>query len=64
MREMWSTPNARDDHNPSQPTDGRSIRKLAQGWTVDLNEQAAWWTMGHAANDHGGGARLCSVSRN
>ena len=40
---MWSTPNARDDHNPSQPDSERTKRKLAQGWTIDLNEQAAWW---------------------
>lgn len=41
---MWSTPNARDDHNPSQPDSERTKRKLAQGWTIDLNEQAAWWS--------------------
>jgi hypothetical protein len=39
----WATPNARDTHNPSKPEDPRSLRKAEQGWTVDLNEQAAWW---------------------
>ncbi len=55
MSELWSTPNARDDHNPSKPTDGRSLRKLREGWTIDLNEQAAWFDVAHSENSIGGG---------
>ena len=62
MSEFWSTPNARDTHNPSEPDSGRTKRKLAQGWTIDLNEQAAWFDVGHAAHDHGGGGNLWNVS--
>lgn len=56
---FWSTPNARDDHNPSRPDSERTKRKLAQGWTIDLNEQAAWWNAESAwptpaARDHKG----------
>ena len=40
---QWATPNCRDDHNPSTPDSPRTQRKLEQGWTIDLNEQAAWW---------------------
>lgn len=40
---LWSTPQARDTHNPSTPDSERSKRKAEQGWTIDLNEQAAWW---------------------
>jgi hypothetical protein len=35
---LWSTPQARDTHHPSEP----DSEKLAEGWTIDLNEQAAW----------------------
>ena len=51
---QWATPNARDDHNPSQPDSARSKRKLEQGWTIDLNEQAAWWTTPQAHDSSGG----------
>ncbi len=40
---QWATPNCRDDHNPSTPDSPRTQRKLEQGWTIDLNERAAWW---------------------
>lgn len=40
---QWATPNCRDDHNRSTLDSPRTQRKLAQGWTIDLNEQAAWW---------------------
>lgn len=40
---MWSTPNARDEKNPGGSTGPRSQRKAEQGWTVDLNDQAAFW---------------------
>jgi hypothetical protein len=36
-------PNARDGHNPSSPASERTERKIQEGWTIDLNEQAAWW---------------------
>jgi len=51
---QWATPNARDDHNPSQQDSARSKRKLEQGWTIDLNEQAAWWTTPQAHDSSGG----------
>lgn len=35
---MWATPNRRDHTNPSKPTDGRIQRKIAEGWTIDLND--------------------------
>ena len=47
---QWATPNARDEHNPSQPDSARSKRKLEQGWTIDLNEQAAWWAPSSASS--------------
>lgn len=50
----WATPNARDTHNPSKPEDPRSLRKAEQGWTVDLNEQAAWWTTPQVHDSNGG----------
>lgn len=40
---QWATPNARDDHNPSTLESARTQRKLKQGWTIDLNEQAVFW---------------------
>jgi len=51
---QWATPNARDDHNPSTPDSPRTARKLEQGWTIDLNEQAAWWTTPQAHDAAGG----------
>jgi len=50
----WRTPNCRDDHNPSTPDSPRTQRKLQQGWTIDLNEQAAWWTTPQAHDAAGG----------
>ena len=51
---QWATPNCRDDHNPSTPESARTQRKLEQGWTIDLNEQAAWWTTPQAHDSSGG----------
>ena len=51
---QWATPNCRDDHNPSTPDSPRTARKLEQGWTIDLNEQAAWWTTPQAHDSAGG----------
>jgi hypothetical protein len=51
---QWATPNCRDDHNPSTPDSPRTARKLEQGWTIDLNEQAAWWTTPQAHDAAGG----------
>jgi hypothetical protein len=51
---QWATPNCRDDHNPSTPESPRTQRKLEQGWTIDLNEQAAWWTTPQAHDASGG----------
>jgi len=51
---QWATPNCRDDHNPSTPESPRTARKLEQGWTIDLNEQAAWWTTPQAHDAAGG----------
>lgn len=51
---VWATPNCRDDHNPSTPDSARTKRKLEQGWTIDLNEQAAWWTTPQAHDANGG----------
>jgi len=51
---QWATPNCRDDHNPSTPDSPRTQRKLEQGWTIDLNEQAAWWTTPQAHDAAGG----------
>ncbi len=52
--QQWATPNCRDDHNPSTPDSPRTQRKLEQGWTIDLNEQAAWWTTPQAHDASGG----------
>lgn len=65
---FWSTPNARDDHNPSQPDSERTKRKLAQGWTIDLNEQAAWWNAESArptpaSRDHKGANSTSHMDR-
>jgi hypothetical protein len=51
---QWATPNSRDDHNPSTPDSPRTQRKLEQGWTIDLNEQAAWWTTPQTHDSAGG----------
>lgn len=51
----WATPNARDTHNPSEPDSDRTKRRLAQGWTIDLNEQAAWFNVADAQGSVGGG---------
>lgn len=51
----WATPNARDTHNPSTEDSARSQRKREQGWTVDLNEQAAWWNVADTEHAIGGG---------
>ena len=40
---QWATPNSRDDRNPGDPMGERSARKIREGWTVDLNDQASWW---------------------
>lgn len=45
---MWSTPNARDVKNPGDQSGQRSIRKTQQGWSIDLNDQAAWWSASSA----------------
>lgn len=50
----WPTPNARDDHNPSQPGDGRIKRKIEQGWTIDLNDFAPMWTTPQTHDSAGG----------
>lgn len=39
----WASPQARDYKNPSSQDGERAQRKLAQEWTVDLNDQAAYW---------------------
>ena len=36
------TPTARDYMNGSKPEDNRTQRKLQQGWTLELNDMAAW----------------------
>ena len=51
---QWATPNARDVLNPGSPDGQRSQRKLEQGWTIDLNDQAAWWTTPQAHDAAGG----------
>jgi len=51
---QWATPNCRDDRNPSTPDSPRTARKLEQGWTIDLNEQASWWTTPQAHDSSGG----------
>jgi hypothetical protein len=51
---QWATPNARDVLNPGSPDGERSQRKLEQGWTIDLNDQAAWWTTQQAHDSAGG----------
>lgn len=45
---FWSTPNARDVKNPGGQSGKRSIRKTQQGWSIDLNDQAAWWSASSA----------------
>lgn len=51
---QWATPNCRDYHHPSTPDSPRTQRKLEQGWAIDLNEQAAWWTTPQAHDSSGG----------
>lgn len=41
---FWTSPQARDYHTPSNPTDGRIQRKIEQGWTIDLNDQVRMWS--------------------
>lgn len=45
---FWSTPNSRDVKNPGDQSGKRSIRKTQQGWSIDLNDQAAWWSASSA----------------
>jgi len=40
---FWATPQARDHKNPDKPESGNYQRKLEQGYTIDLNSQAAKW---------------------
>lgn len=40
---QWATPQARDHKNPDKPESGNFQRKLEQGYTIDLNSQAAKW---------------------
>ena len=47
---LWSAPQARDTHNPSTEGSPRTARKLDLGWTIDLNEQAAWWMTPNVPN--------------
>ncbi len=41
MNGMLPTPTARNYRNGSKPEDGRTQRKMEQGWTMDLNDLAA-----------------------
>lgn len=50
---MWATPNARDYRSPDLPGSGNYERKKREGWTIDLNSQAAQWPT-PTARDHKG----------
>lgn len=44
VRFHWSTPQTRDYRSPDKPDSIRAIRKAKQGWSQNLNDQAAWAT--------------------
>lgn len=40
----WATPQSRDFRQADKPGSGRMARRKEQGWTIDLNDQAAQWS--------------------
>lgn len=54
----WATPQARDHKNPDKPESGNYQRKLEQGYTIDLNSQAAKWASPKASDGQHGGPNM------
>ncbi len=51
----WGTPQARDYRSPDSPDSPNYQRKLAEGYTIDLNSQAANWPSPRATDGTKGG---------
>jgi hypothetical protein len=41
--DQWVTPQARDFRSPDSPDSPRAVRKAAQGWSQNLNDQTGQW---------------------
>jgi hypothetical protein len=49
-KDLWPTPQARDFRSGDKPDSQRAQRKIAQGWSPNLNDVVLWWPTPTAHN--------------